>query len=171
MLHGDLLLARLSSQTCESVKLIVEDAHKPHGAVHIGIGHVMLCVSFTITTKLHSNAIEDEGIARLTPARSVLSIASHDVINNVIVSMEPLVIQMYGNPAIRIIDLELITPDELKASLTGGGVDTLLWLKEDNYETDADFERYGNQFVYLNSRPTHALVTAKGFSVIRVGPP
>jgi hypothetical protein len=57
-------------------------------------GTVVLGVSFTITTKLHSKAVEDEGIARLTPARSVLSMASHDVTNNVIVSMEPLVIQI-----------------------------------------------------------------------------
>jgi hypothetical protein len=142
----------------------------PTGLLWIA-GTVVLGVSFTITTNLHSEAIEDEGIARLTPARSVLSMASHDVTNNVIVSMEPLVIQMYGDPAIRIIDLELITPDELKASLTGSRVDTLLWLKENNYETDADRERYGNQFAYLNSLPTHALVTAKDFSVIRVGPP
>jgi hypothetical protein len=105
------------------------------------------------------------------PARFVLSMASHDVTNNVIVSMEPLVIQMYGDPAIRIIDLELITADELKASLTGSGVDTLLWLKENNYETDADRECYGNQFAHLNSLPAHVLVTAKDFSVIRVGPP
>src|SRR5438270_731698 len=78
--------------------------HKQLSAWCVGTATaVTLVVAFVATVRLREYEVEDETISRLTPAMSAMYLASsvggH---SNFVVTMEPLVIQMYADAATRI---------------------------------------------------------------------
>jgi hypothetical protein len=79
----------------------------------------MLVVSFVTTVHLRSHEVEDETISRLAPALCAVHFATVDgTRSNFVVTMEPLIIQMYAGPATRVIDLESVDSDTLETLMS-----------------------------------------------------
>lgn len=133
---------------------------------------VVLVVAFVATVHLREYAVEDETISRLAPAVGAMHFASHvGGQSDFIVTMEPLVIQMYADPATRIVDLESVDPDTLQALISMGDHSHLIFLKETDRLSDDDLSRYGEPVRYLLSRPSSILQSNDRFQILRVDSP
>jgi hypothetical protein len=67
--------------------------------------------------------------------------------------MEPLVIQMCADPMIRIVDLESVDSNPLRALVSPGSNTRMIFVKETERLSDADLDRYGDPVRYLPSLP------------------
>jgi hypothetical protein len=129
-----------------------------------------LVVAFIATIRLREYAIEDEKISRLAPAKDALHFASHvGGQSDFIVTMEPLVVQMYADPATRIVDLESVDSDALRALMSQSVDYHPIFLKETDRLSDDDMSRYGEQVRYLLSLPSDVLQTNDRFQILRMG--
>ncbi len=130
---------------------------------------VTLVVAFVATVRLREHEVEDETISRLTPAMSAMDLASsvggH---SNFVVTMEPLVIQMYADPATRIVDLESVNSVALQALTSANGDSRLIFLMERDNLSDDDLGRYGEQIRYLLSLPSSILQKSDRFEILWV---
>jgi hypothetical protein len=130
---------------------------------------VTLVVAFIATLHLRESAVEDERISRLAPAFSALHFVSQVGTQfDPIVSMEPLVIQMYADPTTRIVDLESVSSDTLRALMPPSGEAQLIFLKESSTLSDVEMSRYGEQVRYLVSQPSSILLDTDRFRILRV---
>jgi len=130
---------------------------------------VLLVAGFIATVHLRDYEIEDETISRLTPALSAVHLVSHDGPQpEFVVTMEPLVIQMYADPMIRIVDLESVDSDTLRALVSPGVNTRLIFVKETERLSDADLDRYGEPVRYLLSLPFTVLQSSDRFQILRV---
>jgi hypothetical protein len=128
-----------------------------------------LVVGFIATVHLRDYEIEDETISRLTPALSAVHFASHDgAQSDFVVAMEPLVIQMYADPMIRIVDLESVDSDTLRALMSLGANAHLIFVKEADRFSDVDLDRYGEPVRYMVSLPSTVLQSGDRFQVLSV---
>jgi hypothetical protein len=128
-----------------------------------------LVVAFIATLHLRESAVEDERISRLAPAFSALHFVSQVGTQfDPIVSMEPLVIQMYADPTTRIVDLESVSSDTLRALMPPSGEAQLIFLKESSTLSDVEMSRYGEQVRYLVSQPSSILLDTDRFRILRV---
>jgi hypothetical protein len=127
----------------------------------------VLGISFVVTRAIRNDAVEDETQVRLAPAFSALDHVSSDG-SEFIVSLEPLVIQMYADPASHVVDLAAIDSSELRTMMSPGKSDRLVLIDEANRQSEADMERYGNQFRYLESLSRKTLYSARGYDIIRL---
>jgi hypothetical protein len=82
--------------------------------------------------------------------------------------MEPLVIQMYADPTTRIVDLESVSSDTLRALMPPSGEAQLIFLKESSTLSDVEMSRYGEQVRYLVSQPSSILLDTDRFRILRV---
>jgi Dolichyl-phosphate-mannose-protein mannosyltransferase len=129
-----------------------------------------LMVAFIATVRLRTYEVEDETISRLAPASSAIHFASHGTgQSDFIVTMEPLVVQMYADPATQIVDLESLPPDALRALMSESADFHLIFLKEGDRLSDDDMSRYGEQVRYLLSLPSETLQSNRRFQILRVG--
>jgi len=129
-----------------------------------------LVVAFIATVRLREYAIEDEKISRLAPAEGALHFASHvGGQSDFIVTMEPLVVQMYADSATRIVDLESVDSNDLQALIYTGGGSHLIFLEEADRLSDDDMSRYGEQIRYLLSIPHGTLQSDSRFQILTVG--
>jgi hypothetical protein len=126
-----------------------------------------LGISFVVTRAIRSDAVEDETHVRLAPAFSALDYTS-GAGSDFIVSLEPLIIQMYADPASRVVDLAAVDPGELRTMMAPGGSDRLVLIDEADRRSEADMERYGNQFQYLDSVSRKTLYSARRYDIIRI---
>jgi hypothetical protein len=81
-----------------------------------------------------------------------------------IVTLEPLVVQLHGNPSTKIISLPFLTPGLVRASGNG-----LLYLSQEHYENDVNRRRYAGG---LSALPTTNIVEVSrglGWAVIAMG--
>jgi len=132
----------------------------------------LLGISFAMTNELRAYAVEDEARVRIFPAHTALDYASSDgQQSDYVVTLEPLVSQMFGPKTTRIIDLVAVDEDVLHAQILSGDAGRLVLLDETSHETDADFTRYGKQIQYLYSLPTKILYSTDDFRIIRIDRP
>ncbi len=126
-----------------------------------------LVLTVIMTKHLRDYEVEDEMISRLTPAKSAVHFARHDGgSSDVIITMEPLLIQMYAGTGVRIADLESVTPDELRSLPPKSDSAQVIFLEETDHELPADTRRYGAQMSYLRSLPSTVLKSDEGFRVL-----
>ncbi len=83
--------------------------------------------------------------------------------------MEPLVVQMYADPATRIVDLESVDSDALRALMSQSVDYHPIFLKETDRLSDDDMSRYGEQVRYLLSLPSDVLQSSGRFQILRMG--
>jgi hypothetical protein len=137
----------------------------------IGIGMVAaaLALSFFTTTDLRADAVEDETNVRLIPARTALEFASQSGPQpDYIVTLEPLIAQMYGDSTVRVVDLANVTPTELHKLIVSGQARRFVYLDESIHKSEADSIRYGAQIQYLNSLPQRVVYDAGEFRIIAI---
>ena len=126
-----------------------------------------LAMSFIYAERLRDYEVEDETISRLTPARSAVHLARHPGGGpDLIITMEPLLIQMYAGPEVRIADLESVTPEELKLLMPTSGGNQLIFLDETDHQSDTDLTRYGPQMAYLRSLSFDIMQNDKRFQIL-----
>src|SRR5208283_5812862 len=117
------------------------------------------------------DAVEDEFRVRIMPALTAVQIASTDGWNrDYIVTLEPLIIQMYASPNVNVLDLDTLdcrVLEDLGFSEKKIGV---LFLEEQIHQTAADTERYKTQLTCLNSFKRNTLSGNEAFSVVRLSP-
>jgi hypothetical protein len=133
------------------------------------VAAVMSVAAFIATARLRGSEVEDETISRLTPAMSAMHFASSvGGQSNFVVTMEPLVIQMYADPATRIVDLESVNSVALQALMSAGDDSHLIFLMESDSLSDDDLGRYGEPVRYLLSRPSSILRSNDRFRILRM---
>jgi hypothetical protein len=144
--------------------------HQQLSVWFVGTGTaVTLAVAFVATVRLRDYEVEDEAISRLTPAMSATYLASRVGGNsNFVVTMEPLVIQMYADPATRIVDLESVKPVSLQALRSGNDHSHLIFLMESDDLSDDDLSRYRDQVRYLLSLRSSILQSSDRFQILKV---
>ena len=126
-----------------------------------------LTASFIATIHLRDEKVEDESISRLTPAAMAARSANHDVgPSDFVVTMEPLVIQMYSGPQTRIVDLESVSAQTLTA--LAQSETQLILLRESDRLAGVDLNRYGDPIRYILSLPSETLISGDGFVIDQI---
>jgi hypothetical protein len=126
-------------------------------------------ISIVLTYMLRRDAVEDETNVRLIPALRALDYTSSQTSEpDPIISLEPLIIQMYADTATCVIDLAAVSPMELRTLMLSDRSVHPVLIEETDHQTDADIERYGDQFKYLDSLSRKTLYTANGFEIVRL---
>lgn len=131
---------------------------------------VVLGVSYYATTCLRDDEVKDEFRIRIEPSLTAARIAARDRIKeNYIVTLEPLIPQMYAEQSIDVLSLYSLDGTVMKEIGFSEGVTGVLYVDEEIHRTPADAERYKSQLEYLNQFPHSTLTSNAVFSVIRIG--
>jgi len=136
----------------------------------VSAGGAALITSFVATMHLKRDAVEDETNSRVTPAEVAAEASSIDGSRDgYILTMDPLVVQMYSNSGIRIVDLESVDSDMLDALIASRT--KLVLLKQNDRLMEADLERYGEPVRRILALPSRRLDGGDGFTVSLIQPP
>jgi hypothetical protein len=107
---------------------------------------------------------------RIEPSLNAVQAAARDLTTaNYIVTLEPLIPQMYAGPSVDVISLDDLNGTVMKEIGFSEGVTGLLYLDEQIHRTPADAERYKSQLDYLSHYQRTTLISSDVFSVARVG--
>jgi hypothetical protein len=100
-------------------------------------------VSSIFAWRLRSDLIRDEWEARTVPALAVIEASAELKERYPIVTLEPMVVQIYGPPSAKVIAMPLLTSERVEAL---GGV---LYLRQDHYQSEMDRRRDAGAFAAL----------------------
>jgi hypothetical protein len=132
-------------------------------------GIAFLLVSFVGTIYLRRDAVEDETNSRVTPAAVAAEASAVDVSHDAyILTMDPLVVQMYSDSSTRIVDLESVDGEMLDALISSQA--KLVLLKQNDRFMEADLARYGEPFRRVLALPSRRLDGGEGFTVSLIQP-
>lgn len=124
-----------------------------------------LMVSFVLSTNLRRSEVEDERVSRINPAVTAADYASKESQQSVfLISMEPLVIQMYAAPSVQIADLESVSANDLQVLLSSNA--HLLLLKQSSRLSVDDLRRYGEPVREVLSLPSTVLASGCEFNLL-----
>jgi hypothetical protein len=138
----------------------------------------MLVAAFTVmygaacfisTVNLREDAHSHEFAARIGPALTAARFAARaDATPTYVVTLEPLVLQMFAPEPVKVLGLNSIDGPLLQR-LRGGLPETnILYLRQSQYSNDIADERYARALGCLNSLPQQVLYTGSDYSVITV---
>ena len=131
----------------------------------------LLAISFFMTKLLRDNMMADENQSRLQPAFAALSAAFlADTAPRFILSLEPLLIQMYGRSDTRVVDLESFDSDDLDSLASSGYLSNAVVINESDRHNDADRARYGSQLRYLRTLPQDVVFQTDSFKIAILRP-
>jgi hypothetical protein len=132
-------------------------------------GLSLLVVTFVATFDLKRDAIEDETNSRVTPAVVSTEAALIDGPQiTYILTMDPLVVQMYAGSGTRIVDLESVDGTMLDALIASRR--KLVLLKQNDRFMETDVKRYGEPIRRVLDLPSHRLNSGDGFTVSLIQP-
>jgi hypothetical protein len=131
----------------------------------------LLGSSFAITKRLRDDAVEDETHVRIAPALAASSLPSEVRSVYYVITLEPLIIQMYANPATKVVDLAAVNSTVLRALIEAEPKSDFIFLDEDMHDTGADVARYGGQTECLQTLVRRTLFSGDGFAVLRLERP
>lgn len=143
--------------------------------IAVGMVASAIAVSYYATTRLRDDAVEDEFRIRIEPSLAAVRAASGDRPREAyILTLEPLIPQMYSQPSLDILSLPDLDGSVMgKIGFSEGATD-LLYLDEQIHHTSADVERYKAQMTYIDHLQSCTLLSTTTFSIIRldaVSPP
>lgn len=131
---------------------------------------VVAGVSFLATTRFREDVVEDEFRMRIEPSLTVVRAAVSDQTRaSYIVTLEPLIPQMYSRPSVNVVSLPELDGTVMKEIGFSEGATDVLYLDEQIHRTPADAVRYKTQLEYLNQFQHDTLINDDGFSVVRIG--
>ena len=137
----------------------------------IAVGTVasVIGLSYYATAYLRDDAVEDEFRIRIEPSLTAVRAAACDHSGEAyILTLEPLIPQMYATPSVHVVSLPEFDGAILKEiGLSEGGAD-FLYLDEQIHRTPADAGRYKSQMAYLNHFHHLTLTRNAVFSIIRI---
>jgi len=132
----------------------------------------LIVASFVLTKQIRDDAVEDETNVRISPAQRALRFAATgSQPSDYIVTLEPLMVQMYGDTTASVVDLSAVNSEQLRALITSSETSGFVAVEEANREAEADFVRYGDQLRYLHSLPGSEVYRADGFRIVRIARP
>jgi hypothetical protein len=126
-------------------------------------------VSFFATNYFREDVVEDEFRMRIEPSLTTVQIAAADRGKKTyILTLEPLILQMYAEPRVDVLSLRALNGAAMKEIGFDEGTVDVLYLDERIHRNPVDAERYKSQFECLNLL-RHSIVTSESiFSVIRI---
>jgi hypothetical protein len=126
-------------------------------------------VSYFGTQYFREDVVEDEFRMRIEPSLAAVRMAAHDHTKETyVLTLEPLIPQMYAEPNVDVLSLHEINGIVMKDIGFSEGVANVLYLDEAIYCTPADAERYKSQLAYLNQSRQSVETSNTFFSVIRL---
>lgn len=129
---------------------------------------VIAGASYYLTQYEREDAATDEYHMRLTPSLVAMQIAGTDETKKAyVVTLEPLIIQMYAEPTKNIVDFEELDDTTLKKIRLTNNTN-VLFLDERIHRGSANTERYRHQLAYVNRHQCDALIENSEFSVVRL---
>jgi hypothetical protein len=147
----------------------------PHRRPSLILGSLTLSFllgsSFVITEGIRNDGVEDETHVRIGPALSASSFTSEVQSGSYVITLEPLVIQMYADPGVKVVDLAAVNPGTLRTLIEAEPKKHMIMLEENMHDTDADMARYGGQMEFLATLARSTLLRADGFDVVRLERP
>jgi len=130
---------------------------------------VIAGVSFFATQNLREDLVEDEFRVRVEPSLGAVQTASKNWVPKAyIITLEPLILQMYAKPTVNVISLEEMDDEVIEAIEADKDAGDLLYLDEQMYRTPADAERYAKQLTCLNEFEHSTLADESTYSIIRL---
>jgi hypothetical protein len=129
----------------------------------------LIVTSCVLTKQIRDDAVEDETNVRISPAQRALHFAATgSQPSDYIVTLEPLIVQMYSDTTVNVVDLSAVNSEQLRALITSDETSSLVAVEEAGRESKADFVRYGDQLRYLHSLPASDLYRADNFAIVRL---
>lgn len=108
---------------------------------------------------------------RIEPSLTAVLAADHDRTGKTyILTLEPLIEQMYADPSVKVISLSSLNDAVIKDTGFYEGVVRILYLDEQIHRSPADEERYKSQLTYLNQFQRSTVTSDSIFSVARINP-
>ena len=139
--------------------------------IAVGAAAVIVVVSYGATTYFREDVVEDEFRMRIEPSLVALRIATDDrTMPNYILTMEPLIPQMYAEPTVDVLSLPTVNGPVMRQIGFSQGTTGVLYLDENIHRTPADAERYKGQFEYLHQFPESTITGNEVYSIIRIAP-
>ena len=106
---------------------------------------------------------------RILPAVKALQIASQDqTMPNYVITLEPMLVQMYGSGDSNVLDMELVDEEECRALGLLNGESQAVLLEERIHQSPADVDLYGAQIAFLDGFARTPLYRNEDFTVERV---
>jgi hypothetical protein len=125
--------------------------------------------SFFTTNYFREDVVRDEFRMRIEPSLTAVQAADHDPKRQTyILTLEPLILQMYANPSVNVISLRTLNDGVMKDIGFDQGVVGVLYLDEQIHRSPADEERYKSQLEYLNQFRRTSLTSNSLFSIIQI---
>jgi len=135
--------------------------------VGVSVLFLMATFSFITTCRMRDSLVEDEYFGRVKPARVAIDYATqYGLDSTYIVTLEPLVVQMYGPTTTRVVDLAVIN-DELIASLRSHG-NRMIYVEQRSYRDSINAERYRSQLSSINKMVSTVLYTDEDLTLRRL---
>jgi hypothetical protein len=139
-------------------------------AVGMSVALVWLGISHFSARELRSALVEDESESRILPAL-IASRFARDLgtTSTFIITPEPLVLQMYAEPSVNVVDLNAVEP-ALVSEITNQGAGPINWLylRQNRMGAGLDRERYRDQLAYLDGRQGTVLYEGRTWSLVRL---
>ncbi len=125
--------------------------------------------SFFTTDYFREDIVRDEFRMRIEPSLTAVRAADHDPTRKAyILTLEPLIPQMYADPSVDVISLRSLNDAVMKDIGFDHGAVGVLYLDERIHRTPADEERYKSQLNYLNQFQRTSLTSNSLFSIIKI---
>ena len=141
--------------------------------IALGVGCIIVGLSlhsFKQTVALRNESTEDEDLVRLRPTEEAEAISSRVPEKpDYLVTVEPLIIQMYSPSTAKVIDLDAVTANTIPQLLAGDDGAGIIYLEEQINETAADESRYMQQMQFIDTLPRSLLVQTESYRVFRLG--
>jgi len=126
-------------------------------------------VTFFTTQCLREDVVEDEFRVRVEPSLGAVRTATKNGMPNAyIITLEPLIVQMYAKPTVNVISLEEMDDEVIEEIESHKGAIDLLYLDKQMYRNPVDAERYMSQLACLNQFKRSTLADEPTYSAIKL---
>jgi len=138
--------------------------HQPWKPIHLAAFVLYVGGCVFASWILRRNIVKLEDDVRRRPALQAIAVADELGERFPIVTLEPLLVQLYGSPSIKVISLPFLTPERLREA--GGRV---LYLRLDRYQSAIDKKRYARGLSALPTESSRQLLSGDGWAVLLFG--
>jgi len=125
--------------------------------------------AWVVTDRLKEDMVANEEANRLRPAENALhSIQRSGNPDTFLITVEPLVIQMFSRDSVNIVDFKDFSTDLLRELRSENPDATFFYLEQDAYKSEADRDRYRKSFDALNRVNKTLLVRGNNFAIFEL---
>jgi hypothetical protein len=130
---------------------------------------VIVGVSLVATQYFREDVVEDEFRVRVEPSLAAVRAATYNGMPKAyIITLEPLILQMYAEPTVNLISLHELNDAIVNEIGVDKGMIDLLYLDEQTYRNPVNAERYMSQLTCLTQFKRSTLADQPTYSVIKL---